>query len=76
MTPAYFSSVFRQEVGTTYIKYLTQVRMEKAKQLLNEGYKVFEVSQMVGYENYRYFCVLFKKYTGVTAQQYKGVTKN
>lgn len=76
MTPAYFSSLFKQEVGTTYIKYLTQVRMEKAKQLLNEGYKVFEVSQMVGYENYRYFCVLFKRYTGVTAQQYKGVTKN
>lgn len=73
MTPSYFSNVFKQEVGITYIKYLTQVRIEKAKELLELGYKVFVVSQQVGYENYRYFCVIFKKYTGVTPQQYKGL---
>lgn len=72
MTPAYFSNVFKQETGTTYIKYLTKIRMEKAKELLLSGYKVADVSSMVGYENYRYFCVVFKKYTGVTAQQFKG----
>lgn len=73
MTPAYFSNTFKQVVGMAYIKYLTKVRLEKAKEFLAEGYKVNQVSAMVGYENYRYFCVVFKKYTGVTAQQYKGI---
>lgn len=76
MTPSYFSNVFKQEVGMTYIKYLTRVRIERAKELLDKGYKVFEVSREVGYENYRYFCVIFKKYTGVTAQQYRGSVKS
>lgn len=71
MTPAYFSNVFKQEVGMTYIKYLTRFRLEKAKELLKDGYKVKDVSVMVGYENYRYFCVVFKKYTGITPQQFK-----
>lgn len=71
MTPAYFSNVFKQEVGMTYIKYLTKIRLEKAKELLEEGYKVKDVSLMVGYVNYRYFCVIFKKYTGITPQQFK-----
>lgn len=75
MTPAYFSSVFKAETGVTYIKYLTKVRMKKAQELLREGYKVSDVSRQVGYENYRYFCVIFKKYTGLTAQQFKGVQK-
>lgn len=75
MTPAYFSNVFKQEVGISYIKYLTRVRIERAKELLMEGYKVADVSQQVGYENYRYFCVIFKKYTGMTAQQFKGISK-
>lgn len=71
MTPAYFSNVFRQEVGQTYIRYLTHVRVEKAKELLLLGHKVADVSRQVGYENYRYFCMIFKKYTGMTPQQFK-----
>ncbi len=73
MAPTYFSDVFKQEVGTTYIKYLTKVRMERAKELLHAGYKVADVSEQIGYRNYRYFCEIFKKYTGMTAQQFKGI---
>jgi len=72
MNPAYLSNLFREEVGVSYIKYLTDVRMKKAKELLNQGMKVADVSEKVGYMNYRYFCEIFKKHEGVTPNEYKG----
>lgn len=47
------------------------LRMDKAKGLLKKGYKVYEVSEMVGYNNYRYFTDIFKKYTGETPKNYQ-----
>lgn len=75
INPTYLSMLFKEQVGTTYIKYLTNVRLEKAKKLLNEGYKVKEVSEMVGYHNSRHFSELFKKTIGLTPDQFKGKTK-
>jgi len=72
INPTYLSMLFKEQVGTTYIKYLTNVRLEKAKKLLNEGYKVKEVSEMVGYHNSRHFSELFKKTVGLTPDQFKG----
>lgn len=68
----YLSILFKAEVGTTFIKYLTKVRIEHAKELLLEGYKVNKVSAMVGYNNYHYFCNIFKREEGVTPMEYKG----
>lgn len=72
MNPAYLSILFKEEVGMSYIKYLTQLRMDKAKSLLLEDYKVVQVSEMVGYHNYRYFCDIFKKHVNQTPNEYKG----
>ena len=47
------------------------LRMDKAKGLLKKGYKVYEVSEMVGYNNQRYFTDIFKKYTGETPKNYQ-----
>lgn len=71
LNPAYLSILFKEEVGTSYVKYLTSLRVGKAKELLDKGYKVIEVSEMVGYSNYRYFCDIFKKLTGKTPNEYK-----
>lgn len=71
LNPAYLSILFKEEVGTSYVKYLTGLRVGKAKELLDKGYKVIEVSEMVGYSNYRYFCDIFKKLTGKTPNEYK-----
>ncbi len=73
MNAAYLSSLFKDEVGMTYVKYVTELRIAQAKKLLLEGYKVNEVSYMVGYNNYRHFGNLFKKYVGVTPNEYKKV---
>lgn len=75
INPTYLSMLFKEQVGTTYIKYLTSVRIEKAKKLLNEGHKVKDVSEMVGYHNSRHFSELFKKTIGLTPDQFKGKTK-
>lgn len=72
LSPVYLSSLFKEECGVSYVKYLTDLRMQKAKEFLMEGYLVTEVSEMVGYHNYRYFCDLFKKKNGITPGEYKG----
>jgi two-component system, response regulator YesN len=71
MNPTYFSLLFKEEMKQSYIKYLTNLRMERAKELLREGYKVADVSEKVGYYSSRYFSELFKKYVGVKPSQYK-----
>lgn len=71
MSTAYLSVLFKSEVGTSFVKYLTNLRIKHAKKLLKEGYKVSEVSEMVGYNNYRYFCDIFKRCVGKTPNEYK-----
>ena len=72
MSTCYFSVVFKQEVGETFINYLTALRMEKAKELLIlPGYKTYEISNMIGYSNSTYFSTIFKKYVGVSPTEYR-----
>lgn len=71
MNPSYFSQIFKEKMGDSFVKYVTRLRLEYAKKLLNEGYKVIEVSERVGYINYRYFCDTFKKNVGMTPSQYR-----
>lgn len=75
MNPSYLCILFKEEVGMSYVKYLTNLRINKAKELLKEGYKVSDVSEMVGYNNYRYFCDIFKKHLGKTPNEYKGCVR-
>ena len=46
----------------SYNDYVTAVRMEKAKELLNQGEKVYKVANQVGYQDLDYFNMKFKKY--------------
>nr|WP_275580771.1 AraC family transcriptional regulator [Aquibacillus albus] len=71
MNPTYFSYLFKEELGLSYIKYLTDIRIEKAKKMLEKGEKVTEVSEKVGYHTYRHFSEVFKKKVGVSPGQYK-----
>lgn len=75
MNPAYLSVLFKDEVGMSYIKYLTQLRLNHAKDLLLKGYKVIEVSELVGYNDYHYFCSIFKKNIGQKPNEFKGCVR-
>ncbi|WP_238482615.1 response regulator [Lederbergia galactosidilytica] len=74
ITPTYFSSLFREKVGMTYIQYLTNKRIGKAKEMLIKGAKVMEVSEKVGYHSYRHFSEVFKRHTGNNPSEYKNIT--
>lgn len=71
-SPNYVRKVFKEATGQTILEYLTEVRMNKAAELLRTTHlKVKEVSVRVGYENISYFTQLFSKRFGVTPNEYK-----
>jgi len=72
MHPSYAGQMFKQEIGENLSDYVNRVRMEKASELLeNTTMKIYEVSGAVGISDYRYFCKVFKSYTGFTPTQFK-----
>ena len=72
ISPNYFSGIFSQEMGQTFVEYLTAKRMEKARDLLrHSGMRSSEVAYEVGYRDPRYFSFIFKKTQGCTPSSYR-----
>jgi len=72
-SPNHLSMVFSQQTGQTFIKFLTDFRMNKAKELLRgTSMRSSEISLEVGYKDPHYFSYLFKKTQGMTPTQYRG----
>lgn len=68
----YCSELFKKKTGKTFSEYLTQLRMNKAAELLLKGaISVEETSNQVGYHDYYYFNKVFKKHFGTTPSKYK-----
>lgn len=68
---AYLSTVFKKEMGINFIEYANQKKVAFAKQMLDEGKLVYEVSEILGFENCTYFSKVFKKYEGISPDAYK-----
>ena len=72
-SPNHLSMIFSQQTGQTLIRYLTDYRMNRAKELLRcSGKKSSVISMEVGYKDPHYFSYLFKKTQGMTPTQYRG----
>ena len=72
MNGDYLARLFRQETGKTIGEYLLEVRMEKARELLVQpGIKVYEVCDIVGYEDRAFFSRQFRKIYGVNPKEYQ-----
>jgi two-component system response regulator YesN len=70
--PAYLGKLYRSKTGEYFNTALDRVRVRKAQQLLHQGFKVYQVAEMVGYKYVDYFHAKFKKYTGVSPSRYRG----
>ncbi|QQO10826.1 response regulator transcription factor [Breznakiella homolactica] len=69
--PSYLSALFSRELGKSFVSYVTELKIEAAKDLLARNMLVYEVSDNLGFEDSNYFSKVFKKYTGVTAESYR-----
>ncbi len=72
ISPYYFSKLFKEETGENFIEYVTAIRIEEAKNLLNTSrMSMKEICAQVGYSDPNYFSRIFKKTVGVTPTEYK-----
>ena len=72
LSAQYISQLFKNEIGVGFLTYLTNIRMERAKQLLlSTPLSIAEVSEQSGYGDYRVFTKVFKKSEGITPSQYR-----
>ncbi|MDL2301803.1 AraC family transcriptional regulator [Lachnospiraceae bacterium OttesenSCG-928-D06] len=75
LSPFYISKIFKSETGDTPIRHLINIRLERAKQILEEGQgnSIQEVALSVGYDDAYHFSKLFKKRYGMSPSQIKQV---
>ena len=72
ISTSYFSAIFKSHTGSTFVEYLTKVRMEKAKQILAfTDRRTYETAEDVGFSDPHYFSVAFKRVTGMTPKKYR-----
>lgn len=69
---AYLGKLFKSQVGISFKTYLDQVRIQRAKELLEQGYRVYQVAEQVGFTYVDYFHAKFKKYTGLSPSAWRG----
>jgi two-component system, response regulator YesN len=76
LSPNYFGWLFKKETKMTYVEYLTQFRMEKAKNLLaTTSLSIQSISEKVGYNDPNYFSQVYKKYFGIRPSASRNQTK-
>ncbi|TVY05452.1 response regulator transcription factor [Paenibacillus cremeus] len=71
VSEGHLSKLFVKEAGYKFIDYLTGIRIEKAKELMHTGLKLYEISEQVGYPNPEHFSRVFKKEVGLSPAQYR-----
>jgi len=71
VSPTHLMHLFRKELNKTFYECLTECRIEEAKLMLRDPrYRVYEVSDRVGFGDAKYFSQIFKKMTGMTPSEY------
>lgn len=72
LNPSYFSQLFKQETGETFVKYRTRIRINVAKELLlRQDIRIVDIPDKIGSNDHPHFTKTFKKYTGLTPSEYR-----
>lgn len=76
VSQSYLSALFGQEKGVTFVEYVTEKRLSRAKELLlTEGIRSGDIGPMVGYKNSQYFATVFKKAEGMSPREWRAANK-
>lgn len=71
-SPAYFSSMFKKESGQNFMEYISEVRINKAKEFLKTtNWSIVVICESVGYSDLKHFTQIFKKYTGLKPNEFR-----
>ena len=71
VSESYLSRKFREETGNTFVEFLNKFRVQKAAVLLHRGgMRIREISETVGFEEYKHFSEVFKRYTGMSCSEF------
>ena len=72
VTSSYLSKLLKKETGSSFIDYLTNIRIKKAMYIMEDPtIKIYDVAELVGYSNQHYFCRAFKRAVGFSPTEYK-----
>lgn len=72
LNPVYISKYFKDKTGRNFSEYVNEVKMEKSALLLkNPNFRIYEISEMIGYSNAKNFTRSFRKYFGKTPREYR-----
>lgn len=72
INPYYLSHLFKEKTGDTYLSFLTNIRINKAMELLKEtDFRIYEICEMVGYSDVNYFSKLFDKFVGFKPSKFR-----
>ncbi|MFD0693596.1 response regulator [Paenibacillus sp. GCM10027628] len=74
VTPIWLSKLFKKEMQVTFLEFLTEVRIQKAKEMLGSiQYKIYQISSEVGYRDPVHFSKMFKRYVGYTPKEFRNM---
>lgn len=77
ISPVYFSQLFKQQTGENFSEYLTRIRIDLAKRLLEDtNLKIYEVAYKAGFSQPQYFIKVFKEVVGMTPLDYRKCSMN
>ena len=71
VSESYLSQLFKKETGKNFNTYIHHLKINQAKELLEEGLLIYEVCDRIGFDNANYFAKLFRRYTGISPNEYK-----
>lgn len=71
LSPNYFSTLFKKEMGQSFVDYIMYLKIEKAKELLKTNKLFYQIAEEVGFAEETYFSKMFKLKTGVSPREWK-----
>jgi YesN/AraC family two-component response regulator len=71
LSPGYFSRLFKEYNGVSFVEHLNNVRIRNARQLISSGMKIQETAAAVGFTDYSYFSKVFRQIEGVSPREFQ-----